>query len=85
MTAFRHYAVLFTLFHGCLQGSDTDLDGAKVVSLIYLDESIELVGRLQKFHYLVGGDCVNAAAEGVQLYQVNVRHVLHHVGCAVKP
>ena len=69
---------------GCKERTDTDPGGAQVVHLVDLQHGIDLVGAGQNIPGLVHGNGVQTAAEGVQLYEVQVLLLLHELRCPVE-
>lgn len=65
--------------------TDTDTGSSQVVDLVDLQAGIDLSAVGQDLIYLVGGHCVKAAAEGIELDQVQILLRLHKVGCRVQP
>src|SRR5699024_5442189 len=67
-------AFLLSLAHpeGGDQGTDTDSRGSQVVDLVDLQAGVNLAGVCQDIADLIGGDGVQAAAEGIQLDDVQV-------------
>ena len=57
---------------------------AEVVDLVYLEHGIQLVRSEHEFLYLVGRHRVAAAAEGVELYELEVVLFAHVVRCRVQ-
>ena len=53
--------------HGGDQAADADTDGSQVVYLVDFQQGVELVAALQDLRHLVGGDGIQAAAEGIEL------------------
>ena len=58
--------------HGCQQGTDADAHCTQVVHFVNFQQSVKFVALFQNFTDLVGGDCVQTAAEGGQLYQFQI-------------
>ena len=54
------------------QGAHTDSGGAQVVDLIDLQAGVDLVRAGEDVAYLIGGDGIHAAAEGIQLNEVQI-------------
>ena len=59
------------------QGAQADLRGTQVRYLVNLEDCVHIAASLKDFLDLVGGDCVNAAAEGVELDHLKVRLIAH--------
>ena len=59
-------------FHSRDKASDSDADGAEVVDLIDLEESIELACPGEDLGHLIGGDGIKAATEGGELNKLKV-------------
>ena len=74
-----------TLVHGGQQTADADTGGAQIVHLVDFQDGVELVAALQNFAHLVGGDGVQAAAEGIQLNQLQVLPIPYKFRRAVQP
>ena len=74
-----------THLHGGQQTADTDAYSAQVVDLVDLQDGVELVAALQDLADLVGGDGVQAAAEGIQLDQLQVVPLADELGGIVQP
>ena len=74
-----------TLVHGGQQTADADTGSAQIVHLVDFQDGVELVAALQNFAHLIGGDSVQTAAEGIQLYQLQVFPIPHELCRAVQP
>ena len=61
------------LFHGGDQASQADLDGTQIADLVDFQLGVQLSAVFQNPPHLVGGDGIDAAAEGHQLYQLHIR------------
>ena len=59
------------------QGADADARCTEVIDLVNLQNGVNLVGACQNIGDLVGRDCIEAAAEGVQLHEIQLVRVLH--------
>ncbi len=64
--------VLFPDIDGRNQRADADSGGAQVVHLINLEAGIDLVGAGEDVAHLIGGYCIHAASEGVELDQIQI-------------
>ena len=62
------------------QGTQADFRGTKVRYFVDLEDRVHVAASLKDFLDLVGGDCVNAAAEGVELDHLKVRLIAHAGG-----
>ena len=67
------------------KGTDTDPGGPQIVHLVYFQAGVDLAGTGQDIVHLIRGDGIQPAAEGVQLYQVQVLHGLHIACGRVEP
>ena len=65
--------VFFPFFQCGKQAAQADVDGAKVGDLVNFQLGVQLAAFLQNFAGLVGGNGIQAAAEGYQLHQVHIR------------
>ena len=74
-----------TLVHGGQQTADADTGSAQIVHLVDFQDGVELVAPFQNFAHLIGGDGVQAAAEGIQLDQLQVLPIPHEFRRAVQP
>ena len=74
-----------TLVHGGKQTADADTGGTQIVHLVDFQNGVELVAGLQNFAHLIGGDSVQAAAEGIQLDQLQVLPIPHKFRRTVQP
>ena len=74
-----------TLVHGGKQTADADTGSAQIVHLVDFQDGVELVAALQNFAHLVGGDGVQAAAEGIQLDQLQVLPIPYKFRRTVQP
>ena len=74
-----------TLVHGGEQAADADTGSAQIVHFVDFQDGVELVAALQNFAHLVGGDGVQAAAEGIQLNQLQVLPIPYKFRRAVQP
>ena len=66
------------------QGTQADLRGTQVRYLVNLEDCVHIAASLKDFLNLVGGDCVDAAAEGVELDHLKVRLIAHASGGLVQ-
>ena len=64
--------------------ADADARGAQVGHLVDLEHGVDLAAGLQDLLHLVGGQSVQAAAEGVELNQVQVVAHRHKTGDGVQ-
>ena len=67
------------------QGAHPDPGGPQIVHLVDLQAGVYLAGAGQDVVHLIRGHRVQAAAEGVQLDQVQVVHRPHEAGCGIEP
>ena len=74
-----------TLIHGGQQTADADTGSPQIVHLIDFQDGVELVAALQNFAHLVGGNGVQAAAEGIQLNQLQVLPIPYKFRRTVQP
>ena len=75
---------LFTGADGSQKRADTDTGSAQIADLIDLQAGIDLSGVGQNIFYLVGGNGVQTAAEGVQLDEIQIFRGLHIVGSGIE-
>ena len=68
----RHSALVLAHADGGEQRTDTDAGSAQVIDLVDLQAGVDLAGIGQDVADLVGGDGIQAAAEGVQLDQIQI-------------
>ena len=68
----------------CHERADADARGAQVGYLVDLEHGIDLAAGFQNLLHLVGGQGVQAAAEGVELNQVQVVAHRHKTGDGVQ-
>ena len=66
------------------QRTHTDTCRAEVVDLIDLQHGVDLIGTVQNIPYLIHGDGIEAAAEGVQLDEIEVLAGLHEGSRAIE-
>ena len=66
------------------QGTQADLRGTQVRYFVDLEDRVHVAASLKDFLDLVGGDRVNAAAEGVELDHLKVRLIAHASGGLVQ-
>ena len=71
--------------HGGEQAADADPGGAEVVDLVDLQDGIEFAAVFENLADLVGGDGVQAAAEGVELDEFKVLMAGDEFGGGVEP
>ena len=71
--------------HGGQQAADADTGRAQVVHLVDLQHGIELIALFQDLTHLIGGDGVQAAAEGEELHQLQIVPSAHELRRGVQP
>ena len=71
-TTFRFSFCLLPDADGGQQGTDTDTGSTQVVDLVDLQAGVDLAGVGQNIVYLVGGNGIQTAAEGVQLDEIQI-------------
>ena len=76
--------IFFPHAHGGQQGADADAGGAQVVYLVDLQAGVDLAGIAQNIVDRIGGHGIQAAAEGVQLDEIQIFPQLHIVGCRIQ-
>ena len=74
-----------TLVHGGQQTADADTGSAQIVHLVDFQDGVEFVAPFQNFAHLIGGNGVQAAAEGIQLNQLQVLPIPHKFRRTVQP
>ena len=68
----RSVMLLFAHTDSGEQGTDTDAGRTQVVDFVDLQTGVDLAGTGQNVADLIGGDGVQAAAEGVELDQIQI-------------
>ena len=64
--------LFLTHIHGRQQTPNPNPHGAQIVYLVNFQQGIKLVALFQDFRNLIGGHRIQAAAEGVQLHQLQI-------------
>ncbi len=72
------------LLEGGHEGADTDAGSAEVRDLVDLEDGVDLAGSLEDLLHLVGREGVEAAAEALELDQVEVVALSDEAGRAVE-
>ena len=67
------------------QGADPDSGCSQVVDFVNLQGSINLVGIRQDLSNLICCDCIQSAAERIQLDQIQIIHCFHIICRSVEP
>ena len=75
---------LFTGTDGSQKGTDTDTGSTKVADLIDLQAGIDFSGICENIFYLIGGNGIQTAAEGIQLDEIEIFRGFYVVGSSVK-
>ncbi|MNI02461.1 hypothetical protein D3C73_553380 [compost metagenome] len=81
----RLHIPFFPLAHSRKQRPQTDARCAQIADLINLDQGVYLVVALQNFLNRIAGNGINAAAEGGQLYQLQIIPAGGQTGRTVHP
>ena len=69
--------------HGGKQRANPNTDGTQIVHLVDFQQGIELVAFFQNFGNLVGSHRVQAAAEGIELDELQIVPLCHKLSRAV--
>ena len=78
------FRILFPGPQGCQQRADADPGGPQIVDLIDLQAGVDLAAGGKNVVYLIRGDGVQAAAEGIQLDQIQLFPCFYVVGGGVE-
>ena len=67
------------------QGADPDSGCSQIVDFVNLQGSINFVGIRQDLSNLICCDCIQSAAERIQLDQIQIIHCFHIICRSVEP